>query len=99
MQPNGAVVDLTYGDETTPLVREALSLGMTVIEGLEVLLIQVSRQFRLMTGRDMPPDLPRERLGLRTLEPFAPRSRQAAVADSSLGLAARMWRTRTVRAL
>ena len=98
MQPHGSVVDLTYGHETTPLVREALSLGMTAIEGLEVLLIQVLRQFRLMTGREMPPDLPRERLGLRALEPFAPRSRQAPVADSSLGLAARMW-TRTERAL
>ena len=40
---------------------EALSLGMTAIDGLEVLLIQVLRQFRLMTGRDMPPDLCRER--------------------------------------
>jgi 3-dehydroquinate dehydratase/shikimate dehydrogenase len=99
MQPNGSVVDLTYGHETTPLVREALSLGMTAIDGLEVLLIQVLRQFRLMTGRDMPPDLCRERLGLRVREPFAPRSRQAPLADSSLGLAARMWRTRTERAL
>jgi 3-dehydroquinate dehydratase/shikimate dehydrogenase len=99
MQPTGSVVDLTYGHETTPLVRDALSLGMTAIEGLEVLLIQVLRQFRLMTSRDMPPDLPRERLGLRVREPFAPRSRQAPLADSSRGLALGMWRTRTERAL
>ena len=117
MQPNGSVVDLTYGHETTPLVRQALSLGMTAIEGLEVLLIQVSHQFRLMTGRDMPRDLARERLGLRAREPFAPRSRQSPPTDSgrteadqrgrdalnddpfSLGLAARMWRARTERAL
>jgi 3-dehydroquinate dehydratase / shikimate dehydrogenase len=83
MQPNGSVVDLTYGHETTPLVRQALSLGMTAIEGLEVLLIQALYQFRLMTGRDMPRDLPRERLGLRTRRPFAPRSRQSPPADSA----------------
>jgi shikimate dehydrogenase len=64
MRNGGSVVDLTYGRERTPLIRQALSLGMTAIEGLEVLLIQVLRQFHLMTGTEMPTDLPRERLGL-----------------------------------
>jgi 3-dehydroquinate dehydratase/shikimate dehydrogenase len=64
MRNGGSVVDLTYGRERTPLIRQALSLGMTAIEGLEVLLIQVLRQFHLMTGVEMPPDLPREQLGL-----------------------------------
>jgi 3-dehydroquinate dehydratase/shikimate dehydrogenase len=68
MRSGGSVVDLTYGRERTPLVRQALALGMTAIEGLDVLLIQVLRQFRLMTGADMPPELPRERLGLPVRE-------------------------------
>jgi 3-dehydroquinate dehydratase/shikimate dehydrogenase len=98
MEPNGSVVDLTYGHETTPLVHEARSLGMTAIDGLEVLLIQVLRQFRLMTGRDMPRDLPRERLGLRALDE---RGRNASNDDArlSLGVAAGVWRPRTEGAL
>ena len=68
MRNGGSVVDLTYGRERTPLIRQAVSLGMTAIEGLEVLLIQVLRQFHLMTGAEMPPDLPRERLGLPVRE-------------------------------
>ena len=72
MEPAGSVIDLTYGHETTPLVRQALGLGMTAIEGLEVLLIQVLHQFHLMTGLDMPLDLAREQLGLQVREPFFP---------------------------
>jgi 3-dehydroquinate dehydratase/shikimate dehydrogenase len=73
MRRGGSVIDLTYGDEPTPLVREALSLGLTAIDGLEVLIIQVLRQFRLMTGAEMPRDLLRERLGLPVREVAAAR--------------------------
>ncbi len=73
MRTGGSVVDLTYGDELSPLIRQALSLGLTAIEGLEVLLIQVLRQFRLMTAVDMPRDLSRERLGSRARELSAAR--------------------------
>ena len=68
MRAGGSVIDLTYGHEPTPLIRQALSLGLTAIEGLEVLIIQVRRQFRLMTGAEMPRDLLRDRLGLPVRE-------------------------------
>jgi shikimate 5-dehydrogenase len=68
MRTDGSVVDLTYGAEQTPLIRQALSLGLTAIEGLDVLLIQAVRQFRLMTDVEMPRDLSRTRLGLPTRE-------------------------------
>jgi 3-dehydroquinate dehydratase / shikimate dehydrogenase len=73
MRTGGSVVDLTYGDERTPLIRQALSLGLTAIEGLEVLLIQAQRQFRLMTDVDMPRGLSRKRLGLPVRELAAAR--------------------------
>jgi len=65
MPAESIVIDLTYGRETTPLVARAISLGLRAVGGLEVLLIQVLQQFRLMTGLEMPPDLACERLGLR----------------------------------
>jgi 3-dehydroquinate dehydratase/shikimate dehydrogenase len=65
MPAESIVIDLTYGRETTPLVARAISLGLRAVGGLEVLLIQVLQQFRLMTGLEMPLDLARERLGLR----------------------------------
>jgi 3-dehydroquinate dehydratase/shikimate dehydrogenase len=68
MRTGGSVIDLTYGRELTPLIQQALALGLTAIEGLEVLRIQVLRQFRLMTNADMPPDLCREQLGLPVRE-------------------------------
>jgi 3-dehydroquinate dehydratase/shikimate dehydrogenase len=68
MRMGGSVIDLTYGRELTPLIRQALALGLTAIEGLEVLRIQVLRQFHLMTDAEMPPDLCREHLGLPVRE-------------------------------
>jgi 3-dehydroquinate dehydratase / shikimate dehydrogenase len=68
MRSGGSVIDLTYGRDATPLIRQALALGLTAIAGLEVLFIQVRRQFRLMTGSEMPRDLLRERLGLPVRE-------------------------------
>jgi 3-dehydroquinate dehydratase/shikimate dehydrogenase len=64
MPADGIVIDLAYGSETTPLVARALSLGLRAVDGLEVLLIQVLAQFRLMTGLEMPLELARDRLGL-----------------------------------
>jgi 3-dehydroquinate dehydratase / shikimate dehydrogenase len=61
MRRGGSVVDLTYGREPTPLIRGAHSLGMTAVDGHEVCLIQARHQFRIMTGRDMPPRTPTKR--------------------------------------
>jgi 3-dehydroquinate dehydratase / shikimate dehydrogenase len=73
MSVDSIVIDLAYGKEVTPLVAGARSLGLRAVDGLEVLLIQVLQQFRLMTGLEMPFQLARERLGLR--------SEQLAAAD------------------
>ncbi|WP_168211540.1 type I 3-dehydroquinate dehydratase [Actinosynnema sp. ALI-1.44] len=48
------LVDLTYGRRPTALVAAARRRRLRVIDGWEVLRIEVARQFRLMTGRSMP---------------------------------------------
>lgn len=54
LDDDAIVVDLVYGENQTPLVKKALALTGTAIDGREVLMIQVSRQFKLMTGYEMP---------------------------------------------
>jgi len=58
---NGAVViDLVYGSRPTPLVDTTRARQQLAIDGRDVLVTQVSHQFQLMTGKDMPVDLARE---------------------------------------
>ena len=57
------VIDLVYGSRPTPLVSNSVGLGRTVIDGRDVLLTQVRRQFQIMTGREMSAGLARETLG------------------------------------
>ncbi|MCI0488177.1 MAG: type I 3-dehydroquinate dehydratase [Blastocatellia bacterium] len=71
---DAVVVDLVYGSAPTPLVESAIAQGRKAIDGREVLFTQVRRQFRLMTGEDMPLDLEREVAG---------RGRNAAMRDAS----------------
>jgi 3-dehydroquinate dehydratase/shikimate dehydrogenase len=59
-----AVVDLVYGERPTALLERALELGLTGVDGREVLLHQAVDQFRLMTGREFPIELGRELLAL-----------------------------------
>lgn len=59
----GVVIDLVYGSAPTPLVAGAGRNGRVVIDGREVLLAQVRRQFQMMTGMEMPESLAREKLG------------------------------------
>ena len=47
---DAAVVDLVYAPGVTPLVAAARSRGVRVVEGREVLLAQVERQFSRLTG-------------------------------------------------
>jgi 3-dehydroquinate dehydratase / shikimate dehydrogenase len=58
------VVDLVYAQFPTPLVESARANGVRVVDGREVLLAQVERQFTRMTGLVPPPGLVAERLGL-----------------------------------
>jgi 3-dehydroquinate dehydratase/shikimate dehydrogenase len=58
------VVDLVYAQVPTPLVESARANGVRVVDGREVLLAQVERQFTRMTGLTPPLGLVAERLGL-----------------------------------
>lgn len=61
------IIDLVYGSSPTPLVENSRSREQVVIDGRDVLLTQVVRQFRMMTGNEMPSgtvvDLPGRRAG------------------------------------
>jgi 3-dehydroquinate dehydratase/shikimate dehydrogenase len=60
---DAVVIDLVYGSGPTPLIAGALALARETIDGREVLMTQVLRQFQMMTGREMPASLVREKLG------------------------------------
>lgn len=53
MSKGAVVVDLTYGPETTPLISTVRHMGHRCLDGHQILVRQVRRQFRLMTGVDM----------------------------------------------
>jgi 3-dehydroquinate dehydratase / shikimate dehydrogenase len=54
------VIDLAYGLQPTPLVSAVLARGGAAIDGHDVLLTQVRKQFYLMTGLEMPSEISRE---------------------------------------
>jgi 3-dehydroquinate dehydratase/shikimate dehydrogenase len=60
---DATIIDLVYGSAPTPLIAGARALGRVVIDGREVLRAQVHRQFKMMTGTEMPSALVREKLG------------------------------------
>ena len=66
LSAEAVVVDLVYGAEPTPLAAGVRARGQVMIDGREVLLTQVLRQFRLMTNREMPVGLARQKLGWET---------------------------------
>jgi shikimate 5-dehydrogenase len=51
---DAVVVDLVYGPRPTDLLSRARASGRVTVDGREVLLAQVRRQFRVMTGRRLP---------------------------------------------
>lgn len=61
------VIDLVYGSRPTPLVGSTAAREQIVIDGRDVLLTQVLRQFRIMTDREMPAALATEMLGRQVL--------------------------------
>jgi 3-dehydroquinate dehydratase/shikimate dehydrogenase len=53
--PRGSVVvDLVFAIPATPLSALARRCGHTVIDGRDILLTQAARQYKLMTGEEMP---------------------------------------------
>ena len=63
MERDAVVVDLVYGRDTTPLVSRFRQRGGVSIDGRDVLLAQVARQFQVMTGRTMPAGIGRRLVG------------------------------------
>ena len=61
---HAVVVDLVYAQVPTPLVESAWASGVRVVDGREVLVAQVERQFTRMTGLAPPPGLLAGRLGM-----------------------------------
>lgn len=54
LNDDAVVIDLVYGSRPTPLVDTTRARQQIAIDGRDVLVTQVSRQFRLMTGKEMP---------------------------------------------
>jgi 3-dehydroquinate dehydratase/shikimate dehydrogenase len=54
LRRGSVVVDLVFAIPATPLSALARGYGHTVIDGRDILLAQAARQYRLMTGEEMP---------------------------------------------
>jgi 3-dehydroquinate dehydratase/shikimate dehydrogenase len=54
LSDDAVVIDLVYGSRPTPLVNTTRARHQLAIDGRDVLVTQVSHQFRLMTGKEMP---------------------------------------------
>lgn len=63
---DAVIIDLVYGSRPTSLVGSTLARKQTVIDGRDVLLTQVLRQFHLMTGQEMSPSIALQTLGRMT---------------------------------
>jgi len=50
----GGLIDLPYGEQATPAVRQAGARGLPVADGLEVLVAQAALSFRIWTGCEAP---------------------------------------------
>ena len=68
LDPTTVVFDLNYRATETPLIAAAQAAGYVTVDGTEMLLAELSRQFHLMTGRDMPVPEVSAALGMRGIE-------------------------------
>jgi len=66
MDEEVVIIDLVYGSRVTPLVANSLAREQIAIDGRDVLVTQVLRQFRIMTGKEMPVGVALEALGRRS---------------------------------
>ena len=60
LNDDAVVIDLVYGARPTPLVGTTRARHQIAIDGRDVLVTQVCRQFQLMTGKEMSVNLARE---------------------------------------
>jgi 3-dehydroquinate dehydratase/shikimate dehydrogenase len=68
LDPATVIFDLNYRATETPLITAARAAGYVTVDGKEMLLAELSRQFRLMTGNDMPLTEVGAALGIRGIE-------------------------------
>lgn len=68
LDPATVVFDLNYRATQTPLIEAAQAAGYVTVDGREMLLAELSRQFRLMTGEEMPLAEVSSALGIRGIE-------------------------------
>lgn len=54
VDPGATVLDLVYRPEPTALVTALRAAGVNVIDGWNVVLVEVEHQFHLLTGRQLP---------------------------------------------
>jgi len=60
LNDDAVVIDLVYGARPTPLIGTTRARRQTAIDGRDVLVTQVCRQFQLMTGKEMSTALARQ---------------------------------------
>lgn len=63
LKRDAVIVDLVYRDSPTQLMSRTRGPGRITVDGWDMLVTQALRQFRLMTGADMPERLARQALG------------------------------------
>ncbi|HYI12301.1 MAG TPA: shikimate dehydrogenase [Thermoanaerobaculia bacterium] len=63
LKRDAVIVDLVYRDSPTQLMSRTRGPGRITVDGWDMLVTQALRQFRLMTGSDMPERLARQALG------------------------------------
>ena len=66
LSDDAVVIDLVYGAKPTPLVNTTRARQQLAIDGRDVLVTQVRRQFHMMTGNEMSAALAHQILGART---------------------------------
>jgi len=68
LDPTTVIFDLNYRATQTPLIAAAQAAGYVTVDGKEMLLAELSRQFHLMTGNTMPIAEVSAALGIRGIE-------------------------------
>ncbi|MFF0624205.1 type I 3-dehydroquinate dehydratase [Streptomyces sp. NPDC004296] len=66
---DAVVLELVYRDPPTALMSATRARGLLGIDGWDVLFVEVSEQFRLLTGRPLPAALPLRPLCFDSAEP------------------------------
>jgi 3-dehydroquinate dehydratase/shikimate dehydrogenase len=69
LNDEAVVIDLVYGASPTTLIANSVAREQIAIDGRDVLLTQVLRQFTLMTGKEMSAAIALDALGRRSASP------------------------------